>query len=70
MPGIVAFPTIVEMGTLQFGAIFANEPERRHLVEYLIGLLVAAKKHISGINMELVITTDQLHLNRWITEGP
>lgn len=68
MPGIVEFPTIVEQAAQQFGAIFANEPERRHFAEYLTGLLVAAKKNVSGINAEFAETTDQSCLNRWITE--
>lgn len=68
MPGIVEFPTIVQQAAQQFGAIFANEPERRHFAEYLTGLLVAAKKNVSGINAEFATTTDQSCLNRWITE--
>lgn len=68
MPGIVEFPTIVQQAAQQFGAIFANEPERRHFAEYLTGLLVAAKKNVSGINAEFASTTDQSCLNRWITE--
>jgi len=68
MPGIVEFPTIVQQAALEFGAVFANEPERRHFAEYLTGLLVAAKKNVSGINAEFADTTDQSCLNRWITE--
>jgi len=68
MPGIVEFPTIVQQAAQQFVAIFANEPERRHFAEYLTGLLVAAKKNVSGINAEFAATTDQSCLNRWITE--
>jgi hypothetical protein len=68
MPGIVEFPTIVQQAAQQFGAVFANEPERRHFAEYLTGLLVAAKKNVSGINAEFAQTTDQSCLNRWITE--
>ena len=68
MPGIVEFPTIVERAAQQFGAVFANEPERRHFAEYLTGLLVAAKKNVSGINAEFAETTDQSCLNRWMTE--
>jgi hypothetical protein len=68
MPGIIEFPTIVQQAAQQFGAIFANEPERRHFAEYLTGLLVAAKKNVSGINAEFSETTDQSCLNRWITE--
>src|SRR5829696_875515 len=68
MPGIVEFPTIVQLAAQQFGDVFANEPERRHFAEYLTGLLVAAKKNVSGINAEFAETTDQSCLNRWITE--
>ncbi|MFN0122282.1 MAG: transposase, partial [Blastocatellia bacterium] len=68
MPGIVEFPTVVELAVREFGTIFANEPERRHFAEYLTGLLVAAKKNVSGINAEFAHTTDQSCLNRWITE--
>ena len=68
MPGIIEFPTIVEQAVEQFGAVFANEPERRHFAEYLTGLLVAAKKNVSGINAEFAETTDQSCLNRWLTE--
>ncbi len=68
MPGIIEFPTIVQQAVEQFGALFANEPERRHFGEYLTGLLVAEKKNVSGINAEFAQTTDQSCLNRWITE--
>lgn len=68
MPGIIEFPTIVQQAVEQFGSVFANEPERRHLGEYLTGLLVAERKNVSGINAEFAQTTDQSCLNRWITE--
>ena len=68
MPGIIEFPTIVQQALEQFGDLFANEPERRQLAEYLTGLLVAEKKNVSGINAEFAQTTDQSCLNRWITE--
>lgn len=67
-PGIIKFPTIVQAVPQQFGAIFANEPERRHFAEYLTGLLVAEKKNVTSINTEFAETTDQSCLNRWITE--
>ena len=54
MPAIVAFPTVVEQALQEFGAVFANEPERVHFAEYLTGLLVAARKTVSGINAEFV----------------
>jgi DDE superfamily endonuclease len=67
MPGIVEFPTIVQQAAQQFGTVFANDPERRHFAEYLTGLLVAAKKNVSGVNSEFAETTDQSCLNRWLT---
>jgi DDE superfamily endonuclease len=68
MPAIIEFPTLVQEAVEQFGAVFANAPERRHFAEYLTGLLVAEKKTVSGINAEFAQTTDQSCLNRWITE--
>lgn len=68
MPAIVEFPTLVAAAVQEFGAVFANEPERRHFAEYLTGLLVAERKTVSGINREFAVTTDQSCLNRWLTE--
>ena len=68
MHGIIEFPTLVQHAVEQFGEVFANEPERRHFAEYLTGLLVAAKKNVSGINAEFAETTDQSCLNKWLTQ--
>lgn len=68
MPGIGEFPTLVQQAIEQFGAVFANEPARRHFAEYLTGLLVAAKKNITGINAEFAATTDQSCLTKWLTQ--
>ena len=68
MPGIIAFPTVVEEAVDEFGWLFANTPERFHLAEYLTGLMVAERKNVSGINSEFAVTTDQSCLNRWITQ--
>ena len=68
MPGIVEFPFIVRQAVNHFGHLFANDPERRHFAEYLTGLLVAAKKNVSGINAEFAETTDQSCLNKWLTQ--
>lgn len=68
MPGIIAWPTVVEEALRAYGDLFANEPERRHFAEYLTGLLVAERKTVAGINSEFAVTTDQSCLNRWITE--
>jgi hypothetical protein len=68
MATIVQYPSIVEEALKEFGDIFQNEPERRHLADYLTGLLVAEKKTVSGISRELVFGTDQSCLNRWLNE--
>jgi len=68
MPAIVEFPAVVQEALEQFGALFANAPERQHFGEYLTGLLVAERKTVSGINREFAVTTDQSCLNRWLTE--
>jgi hypothetical protein len=69
MPAIVDFPAVVQEALRQFGPLFANEPERVHLAEYLTGLMVANRKTVSGINSEFAVTTDQSCLNRWLTEA-
>lgn len=68
MPGIIAFPTVVEEAVDEFGWVFANAPERWHFAEYLTGLMVAEHKNVAGINSEFAVTTDQSCLNRWITK--
>ncbi len=68
MPAIIAFPTVVQDLVLQYGDLFANEPERRHFAENLTGLFIAERKTVSGINREFAVTTDQSCLNRWMTE--
>ena len=70
MPGIIAFPTVVEEALEEFGGLFANAPERRHFGEYLTGLMVTERKNVSAINAEFADTTDQSCLNRWITQVP
>lgn len=67
MPAIVEFPSVVQEVVTQFGAAFANAPERIHFAEYLTGLLVAEKKNVCGIHREFAVTTDQSCLNRWLT---
>ena len=70
MPGIIAFPTILEKAVEEFGWVFANTPKRCHFAEYLTGLMVAGRKNVSAINAEFAQTTDQSCLNRWITQVP
>jgi len=69
MSAIVKFPTVVEEALERFGAMFPNQPERKHFAEYLTGLMIAHKKNVSAINREFAMTTDQSCLNRWITHA-
>jgi hypothetical protein len=69
MAGIVEFPHLVQEALVEFGDLFANEPQRRHFAEYLTGLFVAARKTVSGIQREFAHTTDQSCLNRFLHEG-
>jgi hypothetical protein len=69
MAGIIEFPTVVQEALKQFGDLLPNEPQRRHLAEYLTGLFVAERKNICGINREFAQTTDQSCLNRFATEA-
>ena len=48
MPGIIAFPTIVEKAVDELGWMIANTPERWHFAEYLTGLMVAERKNVSS----------------------
>jgi hypothetical protein len=68
MPAILEFPQVVREAVNEFGDLFACEPQRRHLAEYLTGLMVASNKTVTGINGEFVNTTDQSCLNRFLTE--
>ena len=68
MPAIVENPRIVRDAAKAFADLFSNDPQRRHFAEYLTGLMVAAKKTVSGISAEFVDTTDSSCLNRFVTE--
>jgi DDE superfamily endonuclease len=67
MPAIVEFPKVVQDAVADFGDIFSNECQRRHLAEYLTGLMVAERKTVLGIHGEFAETTDQSCLNRFLT---
>lgn len=69
MPAIIEFPQVVEKALECFGDVFANEAQRRHLGEYLTGLMIAQRKSVVGINREFANTTDQSCLNRFLTEA-
>lgn len=70
MPGIIEFPKVVQDALDQYGDLFANQCQRRHLAEYLTGLFVAQRKTVLGIHDEFAQTTDQSCLNRFLTEVP
>ena len=70
MPGIIEFPKVVQDALDQYGDLFANRCQRRHLAEYLTGLFVAQRKTVLGIHDEFAQTTDQSCLNRFMTEVP
>ena len=67
MPGIIEFPKLVQDALARYGDLFANECQRRHLAEYLTGLIVAERKTVLGIHGEFADTTDQSCLNRFLT---
>src|ERR1700720_2209744 len=69
MPGIVEFPQLVQDALAQYGDLFANDCQRRHLGEYLTGLFVAERKTVLGIHDEFARTTDQSCLNRYLTDA-
>lgn len=67
MPAIVAFPHVVQEAVERVAHLLPNQPQRRHLAEYLTGLIVAESKSVSSINSQFVETTDQSCLNRFLT---
>ena len=68
MPTIVDVPTLVKAAVDICGDLFANDPDRRHCAAYLTGLMVAAKKTVSGSNRAFGVTPDPVCLTRWLTE--
>lgn len=67
MPAIIQIPHVVEDALPNFAALFLNQPQRRHLAEYLTGLIVARRKTVSGIQADFVDSTDPSCLNRFLT---
>src|SRR5271165_3468660 len=68
MPGIIEYPRVVQGAVATYGDLFRNECQRRHLAEYLTGLMVAERKTVLGINREFAQATDQSCLNRFLTD--
>ena len=69
MPAIVEIPRIIAEAVPYFADLFANEPQRQHLAEYLTGLIVARRKSVNGMHDEFAVTTDQSCWNRFLTEA-
>jgi hypothetical protein len=69
MPAIVAIPRIIAEVVPFFADLFANEPQRQHMAEYLTGLVVARGKTVNAMHNEFAVTTDQSCWNRFLTEA-
>jgi hypothetical protein len=69
MPAILEIPTAVAEALPQFDDLFANEPQRQHLAEYLTGLLVARRKTVNAMSGEFAASTDQSCWNRFLREA-
>ncbi len=68
MSPIVQIPDFIDSILPHFADVFNCEPQRRHFLEYVTGLIIASNKTVTGINSEFVNTTDQSCLNRFVTQ--
>jgi hypothetical protein len=69
MPGILDIPTAIAEAMPHFDDLFANDPQRQHLAEYLTGLVVARRKTVNAMSGEFAASTDQSCWNRFLTES-
>ena len=69
MPAIVDIPTVIAEVMPYFQDLFANEPQRQHLAEYLTGLIVAERKTVNSMSGEFPASTDQSCWNRFLTRA-
>jgi len=66
---IISPPKIVQNALDEFLArLFDNTPQRKHLANYLTGLMIAENKTIDGMTQEMPNASDQSCLNRFLTE--
>ena len=66
---IINPPSIVQNALDEFLApLFDNTPQRKHLANYLTGLMIADNKTIDGMTNEMPNASDQSCLNRFMTE--
>lgn len=69
MPAILEIPTVIAAAMPDFHDLFANEPQRRHLAEYLTGLIVSPRKTVNAMSGEFPMSTDQSCWNRFLTDS-
>jgi hypothetical protein len=66
---IISPPKIVQNALDEFLApLFKNKPQRKHLANYLTGLMISENKTIAGMSAEMPNASDQSCLNRFMTE--
>ena len=51
-----------------FAPLLHNNPQRKHLANYLTGLMISENKTIDGMTKEMTNASDQSCLNRFLTE--
>jgi hypothetical protein len=66
---IITPPKIVQEALDEFLApLFSNTPQRKHLANYVTGLMISPNKTIAGMTAEMPNASDQSCLNRFLTE--
>src|SRR5215469_3443776 len=66
---IIQPPRIVKDAIEEFLApLFDNTPQRKHLANYLTGLMISENKTVAGMTNEMPNASDQSCLNRFLTE--
>src|SRR5215469_13784 len=66
---IITPPKIVQNAVDEFLVpLFKNQPQRKHLGNYLTGLMIAENKTVAGMTDEMPNASDQSCLNRFLTE--
>ena len=66
---IIHPPQVVQNAVDEFLApLFKNKPQRKHLDNYLTGLMISENKTVAGMTEEMPNASDQSCLNRFLTE--
>lgn len=66
---IITPPKIVQNALEEFlDPLFKNKPQRKHLANYVTGLMIAENKTVAGMTTEMPNASDQSCLNRFLTE--